>query len=146
MSRASEAAEKIATSQMNCSQAVLSAYCEELGMEKRTALKTALAFGAGMGRTSGICGAVTGAYMVLGLRDYPDIDNPVVRKEKVYSLVGEFNRRFKAINNSIDCSDLIGCNLGTPEGQAAAREGKRFASVCPKFVSDAVIILEELSE
>ena len=143
MSRASETAEKIASSQMNCAQAVLTAFCEELGMEKQAALKIALPFGAGMGRTDGVCGAVTGAYMVLGLRPYVGLA-PVEKKEKVYALVGEFNRRFKAIHNSIICTSLLGSNLGTPEGMASAKERKLIDNVCPALVADAVSILEGL--
>ena len=143
MSRAAEAAEKIASSQMNCAQAVLTAFNEELGLGKPTALKIALPFGAGMGRTNGICGAATGAYMVLGLRPYEGL-TPVEKKEKVYALVGEFNRRFKALHQFIGCSQLLGCNLGTPEGMASAKDKKLTNSVCPGLVADAVSILEGL--
>ena len=87
MSRAGETAEIMAGSQMNCAQAVLSAFCGELGLDKTTALKVTLAFGAGMGRTGGTCGSVTGAYMVLGLRPYRELNTPTERKEKVYLLV-----------------------------------------------------------
>jgi len=145
MSRATDAAEKMARSQMNCAQSVLSVFCEELGLDKPTALKIALAFGAGMGRTGGICGAVTGAYMVLGMRPYSELSSPAEKKEKVYSQVKEFNRRFTALNKSIDCSDLLGCDLSKPDGLATARANKVFSTVCAKLVADAVNILEELS-
>ena len=145
MSRAGAAAETMAGSQMNCAQAVLSAFCGELGLEKTTSLRVALAFGAGMGRTGGTCGAVTGAYMVLGLRPYYKLNTPTERKEKVYSLVSEFNRRFMTLNKSLNCTDLLGCDLSKPEGLAAARSSKVFSTVCPKFVADAVTILEEMA-
>jgi C_GCAxxG_C_C family probable redox protein len=144
MSRAGAAAQIMAGSQMNCAQAVLSAFCGELGLEKTTALRVALAFGAGMGRTGNICGAVTGSYMVLGLRPYHELNTPTERKEKVYSLVNEFNHRFMTLNKSLNCTDLLGCDLSKPEGLAAARSQKIFASACPKFVADAVNILEEM--
>ncbi len=143
MTRADEAAEKIASSQMNCAQAVLTAFNEDLGLEKSTALKIALPFGAGMGRTDGVCGAVTGAYMVLGLRSYEGL-TPVEKKEKVFALVGEFNRRFKALHRFLGCSELLGCNLGTPEGRASVKDQKLTNSVCPGLVADAVSILEGL--
>ena len=143
MTRAAEAAETMASSQINCAQSVLTAFCEELGMEKQAALKIALPFGAGMGRTDGVCGAVTGAYMVLGLRPYEGL-TPVERKEKVYALVGEFNRRFKALHQSIRCSELLGYNLGTPGGIASAKDKKLVKNVCPWLVADAVSILEDL--
>ena len=143
MTRADEAAEKIASSQMNCAQAVLTAFNEELGLEKSTALKIALPFGAGMGRTDGVCGAVAGAYMVLGLRSYEGL-TPVEKKEKVFALVGEFNRRFKALHRSIGCSELLDCSLGTSEGMASAKDKKLTSWVCPGLVADAVSILEGL--
>jgi C_GCAxxG_C_C family probable redox protein len=145
VSRSTQAAQIMADSQMNCAQAVFSAFSTDLGLDKGTALKVALAFGAGMGRTGGICGAVTGAYMVLGLRAYPELSSPVEKKEKVYSLVKEFNRRFSALHESINCSQLLGCDLSTPEGLTAARARKAFTSICPGLVSDAVNILEEIA-
>ena len=53
---------------INCSQAVLSSFAEDFGVDKNMALKMAAGFGGGMGRTGHRCGAVTGAYMVLGLK------------------------------------------------------------------------------
>jgi C_GCAxxG_C_C family probable redox protein len=145
MTRASKAASLISNSEMNCAQSVLSVFCDELGLDKSAALQVALAFGAGMGRTGGMCGAVTGAYMVLGLRSYPELDSAVAKKEKVYGLASEFNKRFKAINKSLNCTELLGCNLGTPEGRNAARSSKVSSSLCPKLVADAVALLEEMA-
>jgi C_GCAxxG_C_C family probable redox protein len=144
MSRANEAATLIASSQMNCAQSVLSVFCEELGLDKTLALKVSLPFGAGMGRTGGICGAVTGAYMVLGLRAYPDLSSPSERKERVYFLVTEFNRHFATLNKSLNCNELLNCDLGTQEGLSSARSRKLFSILCPKLVTDAVNILEEM--
>jgi C_GCAxxG_C_C family probable redox protein len=144
MSKSSEAAELLTGSNLNCAQVVLSVFSEELGLDKGNALKVALAFGGGMGRTGGMCGAVTGACMVLGLREYPEIQTPAARKEKVYSLVQEFSRRFIALHTSTNCSTLLGYDLSTPEGLAAARANKASSTICPKLVADAVTILEEM--
>ena len=51
-----------------CSQAVFSAYAEDLGLDQETALKIAGPFGGGTGRKAETCGAVTGALMALGLK------------------------------------------------------------------------------
>jgi C_GCAxxG_C_C family probable redox protein len=121
---------------MNCAQAVLSVFAEDLGLNKTTALKIATGFGAGMGRTGGVCGAVSGAYMVLGLKPYPDISSPSERKEKVYSLVQEFNKRFIALHNSTGCTQLLGCDLSTPERACRRpREHKTFSTICPEMVA-----------
>ena len=51
----------------NCAQAIFTAYCDELGLDEETALKIACGFGAGMGRLQETCGAVSGAYLAIGL-------------------------------------------------------------------------------
>ena len=53
----------------NCSQTVFSWFVENLGLPKDRTLMIASGFGAGMGRTGRTCGTVTGAFMVLGLKD-----------------------------------------------------------------------------
>jgi C_GCAxxG_C_C family probable redox protein len=143
MTRAELAANLLATSQMNCAQAVLSVLADELGLDKTTALKIALPFGGGMGRTSGACGAVSGACMALGLRDYGKLAS-AERKEKVYALVQELNKRFKEIHGSVYCTDLLGCDLSTPQGREAVSQAKLTATKCPMFVATTVTILESL--
>lgn len=52
----------------SCSQAVVSSFSEDLGLHKETARTISCGFGAGMARTGNVCGAVTGAMMVIGLK------------------------------------------------------------------------------
>ena len=60
----------------NCSQAVLSGYAGQFGLDEETAMKISSGFGGGMGRMADTCGAVTGAFMVLGKygQNSPDPD------------------------------------------------------------------------
>ncbi len=51
----------------SCTQAVLKAYQEELGMDEETIMKLGMGFGVGMGTTDCTCGALVGTQMVLGL-------------------------------------------------------------------------------
>ena len=146
MSRSETAFQNIASGKMNCSQAVLTAFCEEYGLSAVLARQLALGFGGGMGRTGKTCGAVTGAYMVIGLKHELNSQNGQQVKEKVYALVNEFNRRFCKVNGSIVCKDLLGCDLSTPGGSAAAKEKGLFTTLCPKFVKDAVEILEGMGD
>ncbi|HUT47101.1 MAG TPA: C-GCAxxG-C-C family protein [Sedimentisphaerales bacterium] len=128
----------------NCSQAVLSVYAEESGLSRKTALKIARGFGGGMGRMAQTCGAVTGAFMVLGLKyGNADIHDKEAR-EKIYGLVREFVRRFESRNSSIVCRELLGCDISKPEGAMAAKENGLFTSVCPELVRDAAEILDEM--
>ncbi len=125
----------------NCSQAVFSSYAD--GIDEETALKIASGFGGGMGRMAGTCGAVTGAFMVLGLR-FGGITPDQEAKERIYEEVREFANRFKARNGSLLCRDLLSCDVSTPEGYEAAKESGLFATSCPKYLRDAAEILEEM--
>jgi len=126
-----------------CSQAVLTQFCEQFGMDQLTALKISSGFPAGM-QMAGVCGAVTGAYMVLGLRFADQQSSESAGRKKVYDAVAEFTRRFKQRNNTLDCSELLSCNVMTSEGKEIANQKNLFKTVCPKFIEDAAIILQEI--
>jgi len=90
------------------------------------------------------CGAVTGAFMVLGLT-FGSAASDREAKEAVYTRVREFAERFKARHGSLLCRDLLGCDLNTPEGLALAQEKKLSSTVCPPYVETAAKILEEMT-
>ncbi len=129
---------------MNCAQTVLSTYSEIFGLDRNLALRVAQGFGGGMARGGGTCGAVTGAYMVIGLALKLSADNPRESVERSYELIREFNRKFLELHSSTLCKELIGYDLSTPEGLAEARNKSIFLTVCPAFVRDSVEILETL--
>jgi C_GCAxxG_C_C family probable redox protein len=127
----------------NCAQAVLSAYGPELGLNRELALKVAGAFGGGMGRQGETCGAVTGAFMAIGLKcGVAKADEEA--KEKTYRLVKEFTEAFKARNGSTICRELLGLDIGTVEGRKKATEKKLFTTLCPKLVRDAAEIIGQM--
>jgi C_GCAxxG_C_C family probable redox protein len=129
---------------LSCTQAVLSTYCSEFGLSRDIALRVACGFGGGMGRMGKTCGAVTGAFLVLGLKyggtDATDND----KEEKTYALVREFTNEFKLRNGHIGCNELLGYDISTPEGRKEAQEKGLFSTLCPKLVRDAAEILEQL--
>ena len=51
-----------------CSQAVLSVFADDFGLDRDLALRISQGFGAGIAYTDDICGALSGAVMVIGLR------------------------------------------------------------------------------
>ena len=128
-----------------CSQAILTQFCEQFDMDQLTALKIASGFPAGM-QMAGICGAVTGAYMVLGLSFADQESCRSTGRKQVYEAVAEFTRRFREHHRTLDCKELLGCNIMTPEGKETANQKNLFKTVCPKFVEDAARILEEMIE
>ena len=123
-----------------CSQAVLSQYCDLFGLDRTRAIKIASGFGAGMhmGKT---CGAITGAYMVLGLRFGTEESDKSAGRKDVYNAVIEFTRMFEQRNGTTDCRDLLGCDITTAEGSQIAKDQKLFTTVCPRFVQDASELL-----
>ena len=121
-----------------CSQSVLAAYAEEYGLTEELALKLGTCLGAGM-RKGEVCGACTGALMVLGLMH----DDPKNRKT-AYENTKQFLNDFRDVNGSYLCNDLLGCDVRTPEGVQYARNHHLFTEFCPKMVASAVEILEKI--
>lgn len=143
MPRSQKAYDKMVEHKMNCAQSVLTSFAEELGLSNDLALKVARAFGGGMGQSKGACGAVTGAYMALGLALKPSGDY-LKDRAQMGNAMGEFNRRFLELHGALNCTDLCGYDLSIPEQGAEARKKNVFATVCPGLVRDAAKILEEI--
>jgi C_GCAxxG_C_C family probable redox protein len=127
----------------NCSQAVFSSYSEQFGIESDKACKVATGFGGGM-RMAGTCGAVTGAFMVLGLKYGNSPEKDMDAKANTYKKIEEFTSRFKTRNDTVACGELLGCDISTPEGNKEAQDKGLFRSLCPQLVQDAAEILEEM--
>lgn len=127
---------------LNCSQCVLMAFSEELGLDKKLALKIASGFGGGMCHGE-VCGAVAGAMMVLSLRYGNSASDDIKSKEKVYEMIRTFRDKFTKINDYIICRDLLGIDLIKKESRMIAREKGLFKK-CPKFVEDSINVLETM--
>ncbi len=130
----------------NCSQAVFATYSELLGLDRVTALKTASPFGAGIARTGETCGAVTGALMLIGLKEGKYLTEDEESKEKCYRICQEFMGKFKEIYGSVLCREILSCDLSTENGQKFAKEHNLTRALCPGFVRDAAKIVEQLLE
>lgn len=77
-----------------CSSAVFSAFSDEMGLDSETATKIACGFGGGISKTGNICGAVSGAIMVIGLKYGKTIQGDDAATEKTRALVREFMQEF----------------------------------------------------
>ncbi|MFX1236807.1 MAG: C-GCAxxG-C-C family protein [Promethearchaeota archaeon] len=129
----------------SCAQIIFSTYGPSFGIDKELALKTSYGFGGGMARMGKICGAVTGDYMVLGLKHGKlKTNNEVEPNYETYQKIEEFVKEFRNRNQNINCRDLIGVNISTPEGRQKAIDDNIFTTVCPKLILDVAEILEQL--
>ena len=133
--------------QFNCSQSVLATFGPEGGLSEDESLRIATAFGAGMGRQQHICGAITGALMVLGLKYGKGLNDPEERKKYTYQLTKEFFDEFKRLNGSENCLELLdGLDMNNPVDNKKIVERNYFEIRCEKYVSDAVNILSKMIE
>jgi C_GCAxxG_C_C family probable redox protein len=130
-----------------CAQSVLAAYAAEFGLSEEHALRLGTGFGSGMGRMCEVCGALTGAFMVIGLK-YGKVAADGTRygneTETTYRLVKELADQFKQRNGSIHCRELIGHDLSDPLERAKVVEAGLFKTTCGKCIRDAVELLEEI--
>lgn len=131
-----EAARKQFVKTMNCSQSILENYAPAYGVQPETACKLATGFAGGMA-AGHECGAVTAAYMVLGLAHGP-------KERKVFAKIETFNERFKARHKELGCSRLLGVDMGTKEGMREAQRKGLIAARCPGYVKSAAEILETM--
>jgi C_GCAxxG_C_C family probable redox protein len=126
-----------------CSQSVLAAYGPMYGLDEQQALRLAAGFAGGM-RMAGTCGAVTGAYMVLGLAKSHSDCNVAEGRQAAYDAVVAFSRAFRERQGSLTCRELLGCDISTSDGAQAARDAGLFRTKCPEFVRCAAELVEEI--
>ncbi len=140
-------AEELFLQGYNCSQSVLAAFSDELGMDRETALKLSSSFGGGMGRLREVCGTVSGMFMVAGLKyGYSDPKDGMA-KTKHYQRIQTLANRFKEENGSIVCRELLGLPNGSdspvPEKRTQEYYRKR---PCVQLVRCAAEIMQEYME
>ena len=131
----------------NCAQSVLCAFTDVTGLDVDTSARLASSFGGGLGRLRETCGTVSAAAMVLGLaRGYATPGDQEAKKAH-YALVRDFAGRFRAVNGSIICRELLqSANVnaeagGDPEARTPEYYKKR---PCPELAWRAARILDEM--
>ena len=128
---------------LNCAQIVLSHFCEKHHMEKTEAIRIGCGFGGGV-RNGELCGAVSGAVMVIGLKYGNENSENVTNKLLCHEKTVEFTKKFKEINGSIVCRDLLQCDISTEDGMNKAKDQNLFQTLCVDMVASAIDILIEL--
>lgn len=130
----------------NCSQSVFVAFAHRFDIDEETAKKISAGLGGGLGRMREVCGAVSGAAMVIGSICAPTDGKDSDIKQKNYELVREFARRFTEENGSIICRELLGLEVkmeksAEPEKRTAEYYKKR---PCAELVGCAAEILQKM--
>lgn len=128
----------------NCCQSIIMTYGPQFGLPMDKSTRIGTSFAGGMARRGEVCGAVTGALMIIGLKYGMTNEADSQARDKTYELVNEFMDRFKAKHEFLRCRDLLECDLTTAEGRKTAQEKGLFKTLCPELVKSAAEILEEL--
>lgn len=116
----------------NCAQAVACTYSDLVGLDEETIFRLTEAFGAGMGGMEGVCGAVSGACILAGLKNSSGNLTAPNSKADTYKLSREILNIFKEQNGSLICKELKGTETG-----------KKLRS-CEDCIKDAAKIAENV--
>jgi len=129
----------------NCCQAVVMAFAPECGLERETVLRLASSFGGGFGRMRELCGAVSGAGMVLGLlRGYTDITG-TEEKQRHYERLQTLCGRFREEQGYLRCGELLDKLAGEPGPAPGERTPEYYAArPCSRLVACAADLTAEL--
>lgn len=137
-----ERAEELFLSGHTCSQAICIAFAEETGIAPDVLLRLAAPFGGGMGRLREVCGAVSGAFMVLGAIYGAEIHESHSAKSALYAHVQALAGAVRGEHGSIVCRELLGARgadtAPTPEHRTADYYKKR---PCPKLIASVAAAL-----
>ena len=145
MSEKSVKARELFLKGYNCSQSVIGAFCEDLRLDFKTAMLISSSFGGGMGGLRETCGALSGAFMVIGLKyGYTTPDNPN-EKAELYKKVRIVAEAFKEKYNTMLCRELLEAKNLIVKAEPSIRTEKYYKErPCAVFVESAVEILEEV--
>lgn len=129
----------------NCSQSVVAAYADLFGMSIEDALRVSEGFGGGMGRMRLTCGAVTGMFMLAGLKYSNSKNGDLQNRQKIYQIVQDMNNAFEELNGTTICSELLGIDktsntVTKPDERTNKYYKKR---PCVNCVEDCAKIVEQ---
>ena len=127
----------------DCSQIVLAAGVDKIGITREQAYGVASCFGIGMAQGE-TCGAATGAMMAIGIR-YGNVKSGDLKtKSEVFAKRDEFIRRFAEMNGKVKCPDLLGRRVDTFDELMLLGATTDVFKNCRGYCVNAVKILEEM--
>jgi C_GCAxxG_C_C family probable redox protein len=124
-----------------CAESVLLAVAQQAGIDSALIPQIATGFCSGVSRTKGMCGAVSGGIMALGIvlgRATPDLP-----PDRIYDRVRQFLSSFETRHGSLNCFELTGLDFLTAEGREQfKRAGLR--DKCREFTGHAARRVAEI--
>ena len=130
------AAEGYAEAGYLCSEAVLLALSEFLGVESKLVPRIATGFAAGVARTGNVCGALSGAIMGLGFRygrDTPETEP----ERRPYWYAKRLAMAFEEAFGSVTCPGVLGLDIDDPDDYRRYVEEDMWATRCREAIKTA---------
>lgn len=129
----------------NCSQSVVGAFHEEMGLPLETALRLSSSFGGGMGGLRGTCGAVTGMFLVAGMLFGYDSSTDDDVKKAHYARIRQLAADFTKQHDTIVCRELLQALPGKLQQDPSPRTESYYkVRPCIRFVETAAALLEQM--
>ncbi len=129
----------------SCSQSVVGAFCEEMGLPMEMAMRLASSFGGGMGGLRESCGAVTGMFMVAGMIFGYEKPMDYVSKKEHYARIRALAGAFQEQNGTIVCRELLKSLPEKLQTDPMPRTEEYYkVRPCIRFVESAAAILDKL--
>jgi len=120
-----------------CSEAVLMALSECLGVSSKIIPRIATGFGAGIGRKGEVCGALSGGVMGLGLRFGRSTAEEEDGERRPYWFSTKFAARFREQLGHVRCEDLLGLDLSRVEDVQTYHERGLWETTCRDIIKVA---------
>jgi C_GCAxxG_C_C family probable redox protein len=135
--QASQRSQELFKSGYFCAESVLLAIAENQGIQSDLIPKIATGFCSGISRTGGMCGAVSGA--IMGISLVAGRSSPSESLEINYTLTQKLISLFERQYGTVNCRQLIGCDLATESGQRYFTENNLMER-CLQYAEDATRI------
>ena len=127
-----------------CVEAVFKTMADVYGIESDLIPKVASGLAAGVGRTSNICGGVSGAILGLGL--WYGRNEPVEGERKPYWYSRKFIDEWEKSHSSVNCTELLGVDLDKPDDMAVFESEGMWEKKCKRYISEAVGLAYDILE
>ena len=144
MSTKADRAKELFLKGYNCAQAVFGAFCEDFGIDFDLGVKLSSGFGGGFSRRREVCGAVSGAVMVLSMQHGYTDAKAAQEKKELYKEVQGVLKSFEQETGSIICRELLGLEEKVSSPEPSERTEKYYAKrPCAELVYIAAKFTQE---